>query len=114
MAAKNFDEAELPEPVKRFISDNATSLLVPYRSYDCKGGKSVDISDMYSPADHGSKNMVTVMSIPGFDKRRAADGFVDTASTQIDGWQGPFSSAVYISYFNVVMVRPERFELPTY
>ncbi len=58
MAGKNLAEAELPEPLKKFISENAGFLGKPYRSFDCKGGKGADVSDMFSAPDRGPKNMV--------------------------------------------------------
>jgi uncharacterized protein YjbI with pentapeptide repeats len=58
MAAKDLADAELPEPLKNFLLQNAGSLTKPYRSFDCKGGKSADVSDLFSAADKGPKNMV--------------------------------------------------------
>ena len=56
VAARHLDEAELPQAIRSFITTNATSLKKPFLSYDCKGGQSADVSDMFSPGDQGPKN----------------------------------------------------------
>jgi uncharacterized protein YjbI with pentapeptide repeats len=54
-AARHLTDAELPQAIRSFITANADKLKKPFLSYDCKGGQSSDISDMFSPEDQGPK-----------------------------------------------------------
>ena len=54
-AASHVESAELPDGLRSFIAENAGIISKPFVSFDCKGGKSVDVSDVLSPSDKGPK-----------------------------------------------------------
>lgn len=55
-SARNWEKAELPDPIKSFIALNDSSLAKPFVSYNCKTGQqNVDITDMFSKDDKGPK-----------------------------------------------------------
>lgn len=56
VASSHFVEADLPDSIRSFVTENSEKLKKPFLSYDCKGGKSADVSDMFSPDDKGPKN----------------------------------------------------------
>ena len=55
--AKHLSEAKLPSAIAQYVEQNKAVLDKPVTSYDCKGGKSFDITQMYHPDDVGPKNM---------------------------------------------------------
>ena len=56
VAARHLADADLPDSIRSFITENAEELKKPFLPYDCKGGKSADVSDMFSADDKGPKN----------------------------------------------------------
>jgi len=55
-AAKNLSAAKIPPAMLRYLEANKAILEKPVRSYDCKGQRSFDITQMFHQDDVGPKN----------------------------------------------------------